>query len=228
MSLHAPAIFDAFARDYDHSRRRLVPDFDNFYGTVAQILALDFTPDTEVRILDLGAGTGLLSASLSRHFPRARFILADAAPQMLERAHERFTSDARFEFLELDFAQGTFPQGIDCVVSSLAIHHLAPNELKPLFERIFASLHSKGVFVNADQTRGASEHIEKAFEQQWQRDCLDAGASQEEIEGAIERMKADQQAPLEWQLGALKNAGFAEVECFYKRFRFAVYTGRAT
>ena len=108
---------------------------------------------------------------------------------------------------------------------SLAIHHLEPDELAPLFRKIFGSLQTGGVFVNADQTRGTSTRIEDAFEQQWQRDAREAGASEEELQGAIERMKADRNAPLEWQLDALRTAGFAEAECFYKRFRFAVYAG---
>ncbi len=225
MSLNAPAIFDAFARDYEASRRRLVPDFDRFYGTVAQIVGLRFQSHTPIRVLDLGAGTGLLSALLSHGFPHAHFVLADGAPQMLERARERFVGEERFEFVELDFGRDELPAGFDCVVSSLAIHHLEPTELEPLFRRVRGSLKADGIFVNADQTRGDSARVEEDFEGQWQKDAREAGATEEEIGGAIERMKADRNAPLEWQLSALRQAGFAEVECFYKRFRFAVYSG---
>ncbi|BCM92879.1 tRNA (cmo5U34)-methyltransferase [Abditibacteriota bacterium] len=225
MSATAPAIFDAFARDYDASRHRLVPDFDRFYSTVTQILEWRFPHDNPMRVLDLGAGTGLLSTLLSRRFPQAKFVLADGAPQMLERARERFAGDKRFEFVELDFGRDELPPGFDCVVSSLAIHHLEPDELEPLFRKVFSSLREGGLFVNADQTRGDSAHIEENFEQQWRQDAREVGASEEEILGAIERMKADRNAPLEWQLGALRKAGFKEVECFYKRFRFAVYSG---
>ncbi|RYX81901.1 class I SAM-dependent methyltransferase [bacterium] len=226
MGSEAPAIFDAFARHYDNSRRRLVPDFDNFYGTVTKTLELQLKRDSAARILDLGAGTGLLSALLAGHFPNAHFVLADGAPQMLERARERFAGESRFEYLELDFGHDALPMGFDCVVSSLAIHHLEPSELEPLFQRIRASLNEGGIFVNADQTLGSSARLEEAFEAQWRQDAREAGASEEEIGGAIERMKADRNAPLEWQLGALRKAGFTEVECFYKRWRFAVYAGR--
>ena len=117
MNFNAPAIFDAFARDYDVSRRRLVPDFDRFYGTVAQVVGLRFESNEPLRVLDVGAGTGLLSAQLIQHFPRAEFVLADGAPQMLERARERFAGDARFSFVELDFGRDKLPQDFHCVVS---------------------------------------------------------------------------------------------------------------
>lgn len=140
MEKNAPAIFNAFARDYDESRRRFIPEFDQVYGMPAQILALDFSSDAPLRVLDLGGGTGLLSGIVGAAFPRASIVLADAAPQMLEQARERFADDARFEYLELDFERDELPRPFDAVISSFAIHHLAPDELEPLFRRIFASL----------------------------------------------------------------------------------------
>jgi len=225
MAQDAPAIFNAYARDYDQPRRRLVPDFDNLYGTVAQVLALDFAPDEPFRVLDLGAGTGLLGEIVARSFPRASFVLADGAPLMLEQARERFGDDARFEYLHLDFERDELPRPFDAVISCLAIHHLSPDELEPLFARIFAALRVGGAFINADQTLGASERIADGFEAQWRQNARSMGSSEAEIELAIERRSIDRHAPLEFQLNALRATGFEEVECFYKRFLFAVYAG---
>jgi len=225
MEKNAPAIFNAFARDYDESRRRFIPEFDQLYGMPAQILALDFPSDAPLRILDLGAGTGLLSGIVGAAFPRASIVLADGAPQMLEQARERFAGEARFEYLELDFERDELPHPFDAVISSFAIHHLAPEELEPLFKRSFASLRVGGVFINVDQSLGASPRLADHIEAQWQRDIRAAGAREAEIELALERRSVDRHAPLEYQLSALRQAGFTEVECFYKRFLFAVYAG---
>ncbi|MCL7459446.1 hypothetical protein AB0I85_01655 [Micromonospora echinofusca] len=62
-------VFDAVAGSYDEARRRLVPCFDAFYGTAVEVaapplraaLAAGRTPE----VLDLGAGTGLLSLLLA-------------------------------------------------------------------------------------------------------------------------------------------------------------------
>jgi len=225
MEKNAPAIFNAFARDYDESCRRFIPEFDQVYGLPAQILALDFPFDAPLRVLDLGAGTGLLSGIVGAAFPRASLVLADAAPQMLEQARERFADDARFEYLELDFERDELPRPFDAVISSFAIHHLAPEALEPLFGRIFSSLRVGGVFINVDQSLGASPRLANHIEAQWQRDIRAAGAREAEIELALERRSVDRHAPLEFQLSALRGAGFSEVECFYKRFLFAVYAG---
>ncbi len=225
MSSSAVIMFDAYARDYDAPRHRLVPDLNAYYGSVADVLAFDFERDDAFRVLDLGAGTGLLSAFVAPRFPRAEFTLADGAPQMLALARARFAGQTRFEFLEHDFARDEIPSGFDCVISALAIHHLAPEELEPLFRRIFEALKPGGAFVNADQTLGVSPRLAEAFEAKWRENGRANGSSEEEIQTAIERRKVDLHSPLEFQLGAMRRAGFEEVECVYKRFLFAVYAG---
>jgi tRNA (cmo5U34)-methyltransferase len=50
------------AATYDSERRRLVPCFDDFYGSAAELVTRCF-PSCP-RILDLGAGTGILSAAI--------------------------------------------------------------------------------------------------------------------------------------------------------------------
>src|SRR3954468_9002425 len=84
---NAAAAFDAQAGDYDAPRRRLIPPFDAFYGTAVDALGL--IPGGPKRVLDLGAGTGLLSAFVADAFPRAELTLLDGSAAMLDRARER-------------------------------------------------------------------------------------------------------------------------------------------
>ena len=222
MSASALQIFDSYAREYDAPRHRLVPDFDNFYESVADALSFSFAPNAEFRVCDLGAGTGLLTGVLAARFPRAQFVLCDAAPQMLELARERFANQDRFTFVTHDFEHQTLPGNFDAVVSALAIHHLASENLAPLFGRVRAALNVGGVFVNADQTLGVAPFIADEFEARWRDNARANGSDEAEIATAIERRRVDQHAPLEFQLDALRQAGFADVECIYKRFLFAV------
>jgi tRNA (cmo5U34)-methyltransferase len=58
------ALFGGAARDYDRARRQLVLGFDRFYGAVLE--SVPFAEEREIKVLDLGAGTGLLSAMVAK------------------------------------------------------------------------------------------------------------------------------------------------------------------
>lgn len=89
MTDKARAVFQAHAGSYaDDLRRRLVPPFDVFYGTA--VAALGAVAPLR-RVLDLGAGTGLLSGMVAAAHPGAALTLLDGAPAMLEQARERLS-----------------------------------------------------------------------------------------------------------------------------------------
>jgi tRNA (cmo5U34)-methyltransferase len=88
------AVRDAFNTDaliYDRSRRQMVPCFDELYGIAAGLIP--FSPERAFEVLDLGAGTGVLSQFIAAKFPRAKILLADIAPEMLKLAQERFARE---------------------------------------------------------------------------------------------------------------------------------------
>src|ERR1700688_4284088 len=114
--------FDATAGNYDRSRRQLVPCFDDFYRTALELVP--FPADAPIAVLDLGAGTGLLTSFVAAAFPRAQITLGDISEEMLARARQRLAAQAeRFQFHVMDFAATALPGEYDVVVSALAIHH---------------------------------------------------------------------------------------------------------
>jgi tRNA (cmo5U34)-methyltransferase len=217
--------FDHAARDYDRTRRKLIPCFDEFYH--AAVEALPFGRDDEIRVLDLGAGTGMLSFFIASSFPKAALTLVDISNEMLARARERLEiGGARFRFEIADFAAAPIRERYHAVVSALSIHHLEDSAKRRLFGQIFVALDSGGVFVNADQVRGETESIERRNHENWIARARQLGAEQAALEGALERMKLDRTATLDQQLEWLRNKGFREVACAYKSLIFAVYSGR--
>jgi tRNA (cmo5U34)-methyltransferase len=208
------------ASTYDTERRRLIHCFDEFYGTVGELVAR-FCPDSP-RILDLGAGTGLLSAAIIDRAPTAQLHLVDASPDMLQHAVNRLSGHQPQMFIQsLDAALPPGP--FDAIVSALAIHHLSDVDKRGLFSRILTALAPGGIFVNAEQVSGSSSRLQSLFESVHLDRARALGSSEPEIAKAIQRMTYDVCATAADQVGWLTELGFDDAECFFRSFRFAVY-----
>lgn len=141
--------FDLIAEEYDANRRKFIPCFDDYYiSTTAFIAANIQKPE---RILDLGAGTGLLSYYWYQHFPDTSYVLVDIAGEMLKIAGRRFDGLDNVSCRVMDYTN-EFPEGdFDVIISALSIHHLENDEKQILFRRIYEKLPEGGLFVNYDQ-----------------------------------------------------------------------------
>lgn len=217
----AAAAFSAHAAQYTALRRRLVPDFDGFYGTAVDALALAPAGGAPERVLDLGAGTGLLSAQVLAAHPDAQLALLDASDEMLAEARERL-GDAVAAVHVRDLASPLPAGPYDAVVSALAIHHLSDADKRALMARAHDVLVPGGVFVNAEQVSAPTRALTDVYTARWVQDCRALGATEAEIDGARARMRHDRCADVESQLTWLRDAGFDSADCLYKRWRFAV------
>jgi len=216
--------FDLAAEDYDRTRRRLVPGFDDFYRAAIDLIR--FPHDSRLRVLDLGAGTGLMSAFIAYSFPQARITMVDISSQMLERARARFElGGERFRFEVSDYGVDPIQEKYDAVVSALSIHHLSDEQKRSLFDRIYNALNDGGVFVNAEQFRGATPERHRLHHERWITRVRELGVDDRDLAAALERMKFDRAATLEDQLEWLREAGFRDIDCAYKNLIFAVYSG---
>lgn len=214
----ASAIFQEGADTYDQARRRLIPPFEALYGTA--VAALSIGRRAPQQILDLGAGTGLLSARIRAAHPEAELTLLDGAPAMLEQGRKRLGEDARYLVGDLADPLPTGPW--DAIVSALAIHHLGDLDKRSLFARIHGAVRPGGVFVNAEQVAAPSRRLEEAY-RSWHRDGAGALGCRADLWCAAEqRMQWDRCCDLESQLGWLREAGFTDVDCLFKQYRFAV------
>ncbi|HVA80950.1 MAG TPA: methyltransferase domain-containing protein [Candidatus Binataceae bacterium] len=216
--------FDRTAETYDRARRKLVPCFDEFYR--AAIEALPFAREREITVLDLGAGTGLLSAFVAFSYPRARIVMVDISDEMLAQARERFEAGgARFSFEVADYGEGRITGRYDAIISALSIHHLSDEKKRVVYAQAYAALNEGGILVNADQVRGETPAIERRNHEMWLKRATEIGVPEQDLKAALERMKFDRTATVSAQLGWLGEIGFREVGVTYRNLIFAVYAG---
>jgi len=219
------AAFNATAHDYNTERRKLIPHFDLLYGAALDLIH-DWGGPSHPRVLDLGAGTGLLAAMILEARPDASLLLLDGSDKMLGEARKRFASQPSVRFQVADMGEVELEGGYDLVVSSLAIHHLDDAGKRQLFGRIRSALNPDGLFINVEQVSGPDPISDARYARLWHRSIVENGATAAQIAAACQRMRFDRCASVEDQLRWMREAGFENVDCSVKAWRFAVLSGR--
>lgn len=216
-------MFNSAAEKYDMQRKALIPLMDIFYGTAVELVKIN---NEKGKILDLGAGTGLLTELVIKKYPNAEYTLVDIAKEMLAIAKERFESFDNVSFNVEDYRDRISGGKYDAIISSMSIHHLDSLEKRNLYKNIFNSLEDCGVFINADQVEGEdceSEEIVKEYQLSYIENC---SLSREEKDKTYKRIKLDKMDKASVQISMLKEAGFKSVDIYYKYYNYVVFRAR--
>ena len=221
---HIRKAFDAVASQYDAQREFVIPQMREYYG--AAVWAAE-SGKPSPRILDIGAGTGLLSALLLEKYPTATITLLDISEKMLAVARERFHDRDNVRFFVGDYAQTDLGGPYDLVCSALSIHHLEQEEKRRLFGRIRKILVPDGIFVNADQAEGETPYFSSRYREYWNAFLKNGPLTQEEHAAILKRRDMlDKNEKLSDQLAWLREAGFSDVDVVYRNRTFIVTVAR--
>ena len=221
---HIKNAFDNIAAEYDSQRQYVIPEMDEYYG--AAVWAAE-SPEQSPAILDIGAGTGLLSALMLQKFPGATLTLMDISENMLAVARQRFSGRKNIRYMANDYSKAELDGPYDIVCSALSIHHLAPEDKHSLFGKIFSALKPGGMFINADQADGETTYFRKKFLDYW-NDFLRNGPLNKEkhMEILKRRDTLDRNEKLSVQLHWLQECGFSDVDVVYRNRTFIITVAR--
>lgn len=194
---------------------------------------LPFAVDAPFTFMDLGAGTGAASRAILAEYPAAHGVLAEYSPQMAAEGDRLMAESAgRYRYVELDMLAEQWPTGVpselDAVVSALSIHHLPDDRKRAVFGEIFARLRPGGWYVNYDPVRAP----DAALEAIWERvnDRYDPEAPYKRTHRTHQELARYENhvrymIPLAPQLQWLREAGFENVDVFWKRLDWVIYGG---
>jgi tRNA (cmo5U34)-methyltransferase len=215
--------FDRTVAYYDDWMKKALPGYDDLFSVATAVMP--FEEDAHIRVLDLGAGTGLFSQHVLQRYPNATFVLTDVAAKMLKVAEQRFADQAgRFKFMVEDYRNLQTVADFDLVISSLSIHHLSDEEKRRLCQQVYTTLRDSGVFVNIDQIKGETAYLQNLYWELWLLHVRASDAPEEQIQESIERRTTyDQDAFLADQLQWLREAGFENVDCVYRHTFVGVF-----
>lgn len=212
--------FNRIAQEYDANRRKFIPCFDDYYKNTTKLIAASIRKPA--RILDLGAGTGLLSYYWYRQYPSADYVLVDIADAMLQVARRRFAGVDNVQCQTGDYAKGLPDGSFDVILSALSIHHLDDSQKVELFARVYEKLPDGGLFVNYDQFCGESELIDGWYNTYWQQQLLDSGLTEQDLALWRERRKLDRECSVQDEISMLQQCQFRAVQCVYSYHKFSV------
>jgi tRNA (cmo5U34)-methyltransferase len=210
---------------------------------VQTAMALRMIPqsiDAPIRILDIGAGYGALAAAALRDRPTATAVCLDASDAMLKLGPEK-NPDLKDRMM---FVQGSLESSdwlrsvdgmFDAVISSRALHHFTENRRRrDIFKEVFNLVRSGGCFINADNVRAATkslgERYRAARDEYLDRIVRQSSGGKMTLAQARAATPSSYHGPhnngvLEEELAWLREAGFVDVDCFWKLATTVVYGG---
>jgi len=216
--------FDREAPDYDRTARASMPGYIDMHRTL--LGGIPYVPTRSFRVLELGVGTGTLSALLLAEFPHAHLTGVDLSPRMIARARTKLRPFRdRVELVAGDIGEFA-EEPYDVVVSALAVHHLTDPQKWRLFRRVRRCLPVGGYFGNAD------DHLaeDPTFDNRWAqiatsgtvggRRTGSGWSSPQAVWHDHERF--DHPSTLSAEVGALERAGFTHVGVPWRFFGQAV------
>ena len=218
-------IINAVASDTDREHLKRLPCALDLYEVLLRVIPFD--PTQEISVADLGAGTGFLSALVLDRYPKARITLIDTNEDLLEKSRKRLQkSDSQLTWLQADYVRTDPPGKYDLIVTAMSVHHLNEIDKRALFRTLYSRLNSGGFFVIADRIKAPTENLRDTYRAFWTEDCRNAGADEEAIAASLERMADDHDSYVYDQHEWLRNAGFHDVDIYYKNQMFAVFGGQ--
>ncbi|HMF92750.1 MAG TPA: class I SAM-dependent methyltransferase [Vicinamibacterales bacterium] len=200
--------------EYDARIRTFIPDYEEMIAVAGEAMPADAHT-----ILDLGVGTGALSAACLAHARRAHAIGIDADAEILALAARRLGS--RATLVAGSFTIKALPR-CDVAVASFSLHHIRTRPAKrSLYRRLHAALRRGGMMITVDCQPAADSRVRRTQFDRWLAH-LRRAYSPAVARGLLRAWShEDVYVPLDAEIGLLRESRF-RVEVLWRRGAFAV------
>ncbi|HVH85376.1 MAG TPA: methyltransferase domain-containing protein [Terriglobales bacterium] len=203
--------------EYDARIRTFIPHYEEMLDVAASVI------DPQSRgIVDLGIGTGALSARCLQRAPRAKILGIDADSEIVKAASRRIPG---VEVISRSFLRAEIPR-CDAVVASFALHHVRTRGAKlSLYRQIARGLPRAGSIVNVDCQPARDKRIARTQFEAWKAHLMRFYTETEAQNYLAAWSREDVYVPLEIEIDLMQRAGFA-VEVLWRKDAFAVLCGK--
>ena len=214
------------ARVFDDMLARSIPQYDVMRRSVFEVGCRFVQPQTA--IVDLGCSRGeALAPFIDRFGALNRYVGVEVSGPMLEACRQRFKGYIDcgvVDIRNLDLRKDYPPVMASLTLSVLTLQFIPIEHRQRVVGDIFKHTTAGGAVIVVEKVLGASADINQLMNDEYYRLKAANGYSCEEIE----RKKASLEGVLvpvteKWNEELLRNAGFTQVDCFWRWMNFAAW-----
>ncbi len=214
---------DRVAEVFDDMLNRSIPYYRTVIEGMAQLLALRLAEGST--LYDLGCSTGTTLLELARRLPskQIHYVGIDNAPAMLEKARKKSAMYGKTDILEFrqdDITRCALPAA-NGIICNYTLQFLRPLSRLSFVRRLYEALPEGGILILSEKTISHASRLNRdfidiyhAFKKQQGYSELEIAAKREALENILIPFS------LQENIALLEEAGFEEIETFFKWFNF--------
>ena len=215
---------------FENMLSRSIPQYEVMRKSVCDMAKANISllGKENFRLLDLGCSDGLMIEELLKSFENKGFYTGvDISEPMLKKAKLRHLDavlERRVDIKNLDLRYD-FPDGTYDIITSILSIQFTPIEYRQeIIQNVYNKLFTGGCFIMVEKVLGESSKLDKMMVETYYNMKKNNGYSQDQID----RKKLSLEGVLvpvtnSWNIELLKQAGFKNVDVFWRWMNFVGY-----
>jgi tRNA (cmo5U34)-methyltransferase len=209
---------------FDDMLARSIPQYETM-RELTTALAVEFAQD-HTTVLDLGCSRGTaLEAIIRERGILNRYVGVEISEPMIAAARETLAGFIQTGYVDIQALdlRSKFPRTKTSVVLSVLSLQFIPIEYRQrIVQNVYDSLLPGGAFILVEKLLGSGAKLDTLFVERYLDHKRKSGYSDDQIE----RKRLSLEGVLvpitaQWNESLLRNAGFADVDCFWRWLNFA-------
>lgn len=209
---------------FDEMLERSIPDYNNMRNLVTSI-GSEFVKQ-HTSIIDIGCSNGnAIQPFIDRFGSWNFFKLYDVSIPMLEVCRKKFKGLEDLGLVKIenyDLRNGLKDVNASLVLSILTLQFTPIEYRQKIVKSIYNSLNKGGAFILVEKVLGNTYEIDEVLVSKYYQMKADNQYTQEQIENKRKSLEGVL-VPItaNWNIELLKDAGFTQIDCFWRDLNFA-------